>query len=115
MSDTNLRSSIIRLASTNPELRPQLLPLLKEAGSYDYDIEELVLGQSFSTLQNRLNDLKKEAMRLADQRMNGPADGIEAQMVEELGVELGKLFRWVERTLTTQVEAYTKKLRRTGY
>ena len=28
MSDTKLRSSIIRLASTNPELRPHLLPLL---------------------------------------------------------------------------------------
>ena len=27
----NLRSSIIRLASTNPELRPHLMPLLKEA------------------------------------------------------------------------------------
>ena len=33
MSDTKLRSSIIRLAHTNPELRPHLLPLLKEAGS----------------------------------------------------------------------------------
>lgn len=30
MSDTKLRSSIIRLAHTNPELRPHLLPLLSE-------------------------------------------------------------------------------------
>lgn len=28
----NLRSSLIRLAHTNPDLRPHLLPLLKEAG-----------------------------------------------------------------------------------
>ena len=31
MSDTNLRSSLIKLAHSNPELRPMLLPLLKEA------------------------------------------------------------------------------------
>lgn len=29
---TNLRSKVIRLAHANPELRPHLLPLLKEAG-----------------------------------------------------------------------------------
>lgn len=29
--DTALRASLIRLASSNPELRPVLLPLLKEA------------------------------------------------------------------------------------
>lgn len=34
MSNTNLRSSLIRLASENPSLRPHLLPLLKE-GAFD--------------------------------------------------------------------------------
>ena len=32
MSDTLLRSRVIRLASSRPDLRPHLLPLLKEAG-----------------------------------------------------------------------------------
>lgn len=31
---TALRSRLIRLAHQNPELRPQLLPLLREAGAY---------------------------------------------------------------------------------
>ena len=112
MSDTKLRSSIIRLASTNPELRPHLLPLLKEAGSH---VEGLEISQSFFTLQNRLNDLKKEALRLADQHVHAREVGIDDQMVEELGVELDKLYSWVDRTLTKQVEDYTKRLQRTGY
>lgn len=33
MSDRNLRSSLIRLASEHPEFRGDLLPLLKEAGN----------------------------------------------------------------------------------
>jgi len=35
MSDTQLRSHLIRLAHANPELRPQLLPLLRTAMDFD--------------------------------------------------------------------------------
>ena len=34
--ETTLRSSLIRLANSNPELRPHLLPLLKEAAPPGY-------------------------------------------------------------------------------
>ena len=42
MSDTNLRSSIIRLASTNPELRPHLLPLLTKTAGSTFGLSGLV-------------------------------------------------------------------------
>lgn len=41
MSDTALRSGLIRLAFANPELRPTLLPLIvKHAGEMDAELEE---------------------------------------------------------------------------
>lgn len=41
MSDKTLRSGLIRLAHSNPELRPQLLPLIKSARDNDANLYEL--------------------------------------------------------------------------
>jgi hypothetical protein len=45
MSDNNLRKQLIKLAYTNKELRPHLLPILKEAS--DKSFEEAVKGKKF--------------------------------------------------------------------
>lgn len=50
MSDKGLRAKVIRLAHAKPELRENLLPLLKEAHSRDSD----VLGQVKRSMNNWL-------------------------------------------------------------
>ena len=42
MNNQALRSKVIRLAHQNPELRPHLLPLLKEAASKTVKIWEVI-------------------------------------------------------------------------
>lgn len=51
MSDSLLRSRLIRLASENPALRKDLLPLLKEAGVFEDNPYSLYPGHEAVTAQ----------------------------------------------------------------
>jgi hypothetical protein len=57
----NLRSRIIRLAHTQPELRPHLLPLLKESASDDLD-DELSPEENAVLLWERKYRTRQEAL-----------------------------------------------------
>lgn len=50
MSDTNLRSRIIRLAHSRPDLRPHLIPLVASSGRTAGNVD-LVVGGRYTTLR----------------------------------------------------------------
>lgn len=68
MSDQALRSKIIRLAHTNPELRPYLMPLVKEAAGgagAQTDAEVFEMGIHNATiLAKRVNEALEIVRRL---------------------------------------------------
>lgn len=60
MSESDLRSKLIRLAHTNPELREQILPLVREANNgYNQAVKEIEQLIAFSKeFQALVNDRK---------------------------------------------------------
>ena len=87
-----LRTSLIRLASTNSELRPHLLPLLKEAGN----LEEALNPYHFeeSGFERREWDAEPEFDR---------ARKILDEAVDDAGVSLGRV---IDKALTQLRDLY---------
>lgn len=84
MSDTNLRLSIIRLASTNPELRPHLLPLLTKTAS-DGILGYIIPRDEMEAAYNRLEEademsanLMLQVYRTLGKRLTLTSDEMEA-------------------------------------
>ena len=75
MSDTKLRSSIIRLAHTNPELRPHLLPLLTKTAADKFTQAYLEAALATSTdddgdpldREYNVNDIADDTRRKMEQ------------------------------------------------
>ncbi len=67
MSDQALRSKLIRLAHANPELRPQIMPLLGKTAKAYYDKYDRD-GDSLFLKKNRLDkvELTREFQKIYD-------------------------------------------------
>lgn len=103
----NLRSSVIRLAHANPELRPHLLPLLKTAnegtalplmkvGGQYHDVDNQDIGQAAHTAKRAVDRVSETLMELASRRDKFEVDK-DAYQVElrELYKEINDLFVWL--------------------
>lgn len=80
MSDRTLRAKLIRLAHSNPELRAQILPLLKDAGC-----EKLPEGGMRDNCEEKVEEGKESASKKA-----GGNDVIEAILPMS---DMAKLYR----------------------
>jgi len=85
MSDQALRSSLIRLAHANPELRPHLLPLLKEAGC-----EKLPEGGMRDNCEEKKaegeENKKKASLKTASHSANEIGPGLISLVGTNLGI-----------------------------
>lgn len=88
MSDKKLRNKLIRLAHSNPELRGDLLPLLKEAGLSDYPEIRAVRSAGFDALAEEMEDLVSDTPKVSIAK-----EVIQTDFADELGagVQLGDI------------------------
>lgn len=79
MNPRNLRSSVIRLAHANPELRPHLLPLLVEGGrsasgledEFDADHENAELWDEYQVALEHFRELNPSERRMSRLLLEG--------------------------------------------
>ena len=72
MSDSILRSKLIRLAHANPKMRAHLLPLLKKAARFKLDAPDPRLSQRTKAAEGKMFAERAKAV----QRLEGMQDGL---------------------------------------
>ncbi len=115
---TTLRSKLIRLAHENPALRPQLLPLLKEAGDdIKKDAETL---KDLIESKVKLPVVKASVSKLGDQPSVSGVLGFEprdswANGILENSKHAKFIFHFSDMTLQIVTSHKTEKMRKTKF
>lgn len=82
-TDNELRSKLIRLAHSNPELREQILPLVREASFNPVEQIEMILA-FYKDFQALINDRKHKDFARANAKMLG-------KMLNDLNKQIGEI------------------------
>ena len=87
----NLRQSLVRLAHANPDLRPQLLPLIREAGGADALFQSHV-----KDVRKLLSGIGHAVQTMAIDQKKDPLDYSYSGSMGHVAMELQEILRFLQ-------------------